>query len=131
MTEAADFNGDSLLDLVAIDDERRSVSFYFGRKDGTFSQGAPIDNGSVVPYALVASDLNDDGKVDFVVGNVAAPSTVYFNDGSGRHYTPIRFGDREGVAFGFAIADLNGDGLLDIAVARSNATNVIHFATRP
>jgi FG-GAP-like repeat len=128
MTEAADFDGDSLLDLVAIDDERRSVSLYFGRKDGTYSASVPIDNGTVVPYALAASDLNGDRKIDVVVGNVAAPSTVFFNDGSGHRYLPVRFGDSEGVAFGFAIADLDSDGLPDIAVARSNATNVIHFA---
>jgi hypothetical protein len=130
MIEAADFDGDSLLDMVAIDDERRRVSLYFGRKDGTFSPGVPIDNGSVAPNALAANDLNGDGKIDVVVGNVAAPSTVFFNNGSGRHYTPVRFGDSEGVAFGFAIADLDGNGLPDIAVARSNASNVIYFASR-
>ena len=87
-----------------------------------------IDNGPVTPYALAVSDLDAAGKIDVVVGNVASPSTVYFNDGSGRHYTPVRFGDSEGVAFGLAIADLDGNGLLDIAVARSNATNVVCFA---
>lgn len=129
MVEAADLNGDRLLDLIAIDDEHRGVAVYFAHKDGTFSPGVAIDNGPVVPYALAAGDLNADGKVDVVVGNVAAPSTVYFNDGSGRHYTPVHFGNSEGVVFGIAIADLDGDGLLDIAAARSNATNVVYFAT--
>jgi hypothetical protein len=68
--------------------------------------------------------------IDIVVGNVAAPSTVFFNDGPGRHYTPVRFGDGEGVVYGFAIADLDGDGLSDIVAARSNATNLVYFATR-
>ncbi len=67
--------------------------------------------------------------VDIVVGNVAASSTVYFNDGPGRHYTPVRFGAAESTTFGFAIADLDGNGLMDIAAARSNATNVVYFAT--
>ena len=131
MTQAADFDGDSLVDLVAIDDEHRGVAIYFSRKDGTFSPGFAIDNGAVVPYALAVSDLNGDGKIDIVVGNVATPSSVYFNDGSGRHYTPVRFGDSEGVAFGFAISDLNKDGLMDIAVARSNATSLVCLAKPP
>jgi hypothetical protein len=50
---------------------------------------------------------NHDGKIDIVVGNVEAPSTIYFNDGSGRHYTPIHFGDNKGAAYGLAIADLD------------------------
>jgi hypothetical protein len=128
MVEAADLNRDGLLDIVAIDDEHRDVAAYLGRKNGAFSSAVAIDNGPVTPYALAVSDLNADGKIDIVVGNVAAPSTVFFNDGSGRHYMTARFGDAEGVAFGFAIADLDGDGRLDIAVARSNATNLICFA---
>lgn len=131
MVEVADLNHDQLPDIVAIDDEHRDVAVHFGRKNGTFSAEVAVDNGPVTPYALAVKDLNADGKVDIVVGNVAAPSTVFFNDGSGRHYTPVHFGDAEGVTFGFAIADLDGDGRLDIAVARSNATNVVCFATRP
>jgi hypothetical protein len=46
------------------------------------------------------SDLNRDGRVDIVVGNVEAPSTIYFNDGSGHHYTPIHFGDNKGAVYG-------------------------------
>jgi hypothetical protein len=128
MAEAADFDGDGLLDIVAID-ERRGVAIYFGQKDGTFSPGVAIDNGKATPYALAVRDLNGDGKVDIVVGNVEAPSTVYFNDGSGRHYSPVHFGDGKGTVYGFAIADLDGDGLLDIAVARSEAPNVVYFAS--
>jgi hypothetical protein len=128
MAEAADLNGDGLLDIVAIG-ERLGVAVYFGQKDGTFSAGMAIDNGKVTPYALAVGDLNHDGKVDIVVGNVEAPSTIYFNDGSGRHYTPVHFGDNKGTVYGFAIADLDRDGLLDIAVARSDAPNAVYFAS--
>lgn len=139
IAEPADLNGDGLLDIVAID-ERRGVAIYFGQKDGTFSAGLTIDNGNaidnvkvisnvkVTPYALAVSDLNRDGKIDIVVGHVEAPSTVYFNDGSGRHYRPIHFGDSKGTVYGFAIADLDLNGLPDIAVARSDAPSMIYFA---
>ena len=64
------------------------------------------------------------------MGNVEAPSTIYFNDGSGRSFKPVHFGDNKGTVYGFAIADLDHDGLLDVAVARSEAPNVVYFGTR-
>ncbi|MBK8233716.1 MAG: VCBS repeat-containing protein [Candidatus Eisenbacteria bacterium] len=63
-----------------------------------------------------------------IVGHVEAPSTLYVSDGSGRHYTPVQFGDAKGTMYGFAIADLDGDGRPDIAAARSDAPNVVYLA---
>lgn len=160
MAEAADFNGDGLLDLVTID-EKRGVGIYFGQKDRTFSfsfsSRTALDNGGATPYALAVRDLNSDNRVDIVVGNVEAASTIYFNNSSSKvevssaadfedthhrvrpdigrwildrgHWTPIHFGDNKGVVYGFAIADLDRDGLLDIAVARSDAPNAIYFGS--
>ena len=132
VAEAADLDGDGLLDIVA-SDERRGVAIYFALPGG-FSAGVPIveragENGPV-PYALAVADLDLEGSVDVVVGNVEAPSVVYFNDGSGRRFTPLPFGDDQGATYGFAVADLDRDGLPDIAVARSGAPNVVYLASR-
>jgi hypothetical protein len=127
MAEVADFDRDGLPDIVAID-EKRGVFIYFGRTDGTFLSGVALSSGKVSPYALAVSDLNGDGRMDIIVGNVEAPSTIYFN-GSGRHFTPIQFGDNKGAVYGLAIADLDRDGLPDIIVARSDAPNAVYFAS--
>lgn len=127
MAEAVDLDKDGVLDIVAID-EGRGVRACFGQKEGTFSPMVEIAGSTVRPYALATADLNRDGHSDVVVGHVKAPSTIYFNDGSGRRYTPIPFGDPNGAVYGFAIADLDDDGLMDIAAARSDATNVVYFA---
>jgi hypothetical protein len=55
---------------------------------------------------------------------------VYFNDGSGKRFHMIRFGDNKGTVYGFAIADLDRDGQVDIAVARSDAPNIVYFGAR-
>jgi hypothetical protein len=60
------------------------------------------------------ADLNRDGTPDIVVGNVEAPTTIYYNDRSGR-FTQIHAGDSRGAVYGFAIGDLDGDGWVDIA----------------
>ena len=130
MAEAVDLDGDSILDIVVID-QRQGVSVYFGHSDLTFSPGVEIGDPGIVPYALAVGDLDLDGTIDIVVGHVEAASTVYFNDGSGTHFTPVRFGDNQGTAYGFAIADLDSDGRPDIAVARSGAPNAVYFAGPP
>jgi VCBS repeat protein len=81
-----------------------------------------------VPYALAVSDVDLDGHVDVIVGHVEAPSIVYVNDGTGRQFNPVSFGDNKGTAYGFAVGDPDKNGRPDIAVARSDAPNVVFFA---
>jgi hypothetical protein len=81
------------------------------------------------PYALTTADLNLDGAADIVVGYIKAPSTIFFNDGSGRRFAPVDFGDGKGAAYGFDVADLDRDGCPDIAMARSDAPNVLYFGS--
>lgn len=130
IAEAADFNGDQFLDIVAIDDQAKTVTIYFAKRDGTFESGFTIGDHNSVPYALTVADLNRDGKADVLVGYVEAQPTIYFNDGSGRTFYPLRFGDNKGTAYGFAVDDLDRDGFLDIAMARSDAPNVVYFGSR-
>jgi VCBS repeat protein len=130
MAESADFDGDGVMDIVAID-ERTGVSLYLGRRDGTVAPGVVVGDPKIVPYALAIADLNGDGRIDIVVGHVEAPSTVYFNNGSGRGFSAVDFGDNKGSVYGFAIADFDKDGLADIAVARSEAPNILYFGARP
>jgi hypothetical protein len=129
MTEVVDLDGDGLLDIVAID-EKRGLLVFFGQPGEKFSPALAIGD-RATPYALAAGDLNGDGKIDLVVGYIEAPSVVYFNDGTGRNYTPVHFGDSKGAVYGFAIGDLDKDGRPDIAAARSDAPNVVYFGGPP
>ena len=126
MAEAADLDGDGLLDLVTID-ENVGTALYFGQRDGSYPAAVRVADAKPTPYAVAVADVNRDGKPDIVVGNIEAPSAVYFNDGTGRGFHPVRFGDGKGTVYGFAIADLDRDGVMDIAAARSDAPNVVYF----
>lgn len=130
VANAADLSGDGLLDIVAIDDGKRTTTVYLGQRDGKFSGGTVIGDTTVMPYALATADVNGDGRIDIVVGNVEAPSVVWLNDGTGQRFQPVRFGDSEGTVYGFAIADLDRDGAMDIAAARSDARNVVYFGRK-
>ena len=53
---------------------------------------------------------------------------MFFNDGTGRQFTQVTFGDAKGAAYGFALGDINGDTFPDIALARSGAPNVLYLS---
>jgi hypothetical protein len=42
---------------------------------------------------MLVVDLNRDGKPELMVGYVGSPGAVYFNDGKGRKYQRVPFGD--------------------------------------
>lgn len=69
------------------------MHLYFGRYYLSFSAGIRIADSRLVSYALPLVDLNNHKKVDILVGHVEAPSSVFFNDGTGRQLRPISFGD--------------------------------------
>lgn len=126
-SESGDFNGDGILDLVAID-EANGLSLYAGARDGGFAAGVSLGQAKTAPYALAVGDLNADGLTDIVVGYVEAPSVAYIRTGA--TFTPVSFGDGKGTVYGFAIGDVNGDGQVDIAAGRSEAPNVLYFGQR-
>jgi hypothetical protein len=63
------------------------------------------------------------GKIDFVVRYLHARPVVYFNDGSGRDFTPVPFGDDHGAPYGIAFGDIDKDGWPD------EAANVDYFSS--
>ena len=130
VSQAADFDGDGIVDIVAIheDSARFGIALYFGEGNEKFSDAVPIDNGGRYPYAVGVADLNGDGRTDIVVGNIQSPSAAYLNDGSGKRFTPVTFGDGEGDVYGFDFGDFDGDGRVDIAAARSDGRNVVYLA---
>jgi hypothetical protein len=80
---------------------------------------------------MIAADLNGDHRPDILVGYVDAPGVVYFNDGTGKKYRPVPFGDGKGAIYGMAAGDLNGDGWPDVVVARSGAPSFVMFNHSP
>ncbi|MBM4193667.1 MAG: MBL fold metallo-hydrolase [Gemmatimonadetes bacterium] len=122
---AADFDGDGIMDLAAID-ELGSAMTMNGLRGGAFAAPVLMGPAGARPYALAVHDVDGNGRPDVLVGYTRGRSIVFFNDAPGR-FTPVPFGGAEGVVYGFAVADLDKDGKNDIVVARSDARNMVYF----
>jgi len=73
---------------------------------------------------MATGDFNGDGKLDFVVGDIAHDSVVIeLGNGDGTFTTKSTIPTGQ-LPNGMAVADFNGDGILDIAVANSNSDSV-------
>ncbi len=125
---AGDLNGDGRPDVV-VGDERQGLFVYLNSGDREFDD-IMLAGKQRIPYALAVADLNRDGKLDIVVGNMNSPGSVFFNDGTGRNFLDVPWGDGKGTVYGLAIGDLDGDGWPDIAAARSGAQNAVWFSTK-
>ena len=74
--------------------------------------------------AVVVDDMNNDGKLDIVVGNKTPDNiAIYLNSGDGKLYERIEF-TKEKVT-SIAVGDLNNDDLIDIVVGNNGSVDQI------
>ncbi|HSJ58270.1 MAG TPA: VCBS repeat-containing protein, partial [Anaerolineae bacterium] len=119
-----DLNTDGHLDLVTgggTSDAPGPNRVYFN--DGTGQFGAAGLVIELTPrgatQAVALADLNGDGTLDIVFGNLSAQNEVYFNDGLGNLAAAPPFGPAGDETAGLAVGDLDGDGALDVVVANT------------
>ena len=123
---SGDFNGDGKLDLIACTTTSHktgaaSAVLLLGDGTGHFTKGGEMSV-SPFPTSVQTTDLNHDGKLDFVVAG-AEPGNqtgnffqTFLGDGAG-HFTPVQTtplgkGNLKGE---ISLGDFNEDGNVDLA----------------
>lgn len=132
---AGDFNSDGHVDLmVTINDINIGLSLLTGRGDGTFNPAVHFPNTAQFDSpAIAADDLDNDGKLDIVIGHNAACYTVCVisrvitvmrgnGDGTFQPASVITVGSSTAQ---IAIGDFNRDGIKDLGLASSAARVLI------
>ena len=122
----ADFNGDGLPDLAVTNHGSANVAVLLGQPGGGLAPeaGSPFPVG-VMPWAVVAADINGDGRTDLAVADGGADTVTLLERGAAGGFTPMAGSPASvpGQPVGLATADFNRDGLLDLAVSQfSNNT---------
>jgi VCBS repeat protein/ASPM-SPD-2-Hydin domain-containing protein len=108
----ADLNGESNLDLAALNYGEGDVSILLGNGDGTFQQHADYPTGNLSPEALTAGDFNGDGRLDLFIAG-AYGCSILLGNGDGTFQAPI--GSSQIGGFSVTTGDFNNDEKLDVA----------------
>ena len=121
----ADFNGDGLLDIVAVNQlefpQDGNLSLLIGLGDGSFQNEIRLKAGDD-PTAVATADFDGDGNVDLAVTSLTGVS-VLLGRGDGTFETPIE--QFAGAAPADLVAgDFNGDAIFDLAVANAGSDDV-------
>jgi len=119
----ADFNGDGLLDL-ALGNHGQFSTLYINDGTGNPFDGTSYDFGTGADdtTAMAVADVNQDGRIDLVLGNSGMPGRLYLNDGAGNPFdgTVYDVGGTD-LTTAVVLADFTGDGRPDLAVGNDGA----------
>ncbi len=122
-----DVNGDGKLDLVTANYGSNNVTVLLGNGDGTVTaaSGSPVAVGTG-PVFVALGDVNGDGKLDLVTGNIISNNvTVLLGNGNGTFTaasaSPVAVGS---APYTVALGDVNGDGKLDLVTANEGSSTV-------
>jgi hypothetical protein len=128
---SGDFDGDGHFDVaLGTNFTNFRIDVYFGNADETYD--APVSLPASGPWDLRVGDLDEDGDLDFIAGDVETDNdwpfgtvSIYRNEGA-RNFTHSTLSmDKPGATgniYAFLLLDVSGDGHLDLVSSGGSFT---------
>lgn len=121
---AADFDGDTHLDVVTANRSSDDVTVLLGGADGIFQSNTSYPVG-IAPSSVAVADFNGDSLPDIATANAnSSDVSVLLNTGSG-DFGPATSWEANRSAFAVAAADFDGDTVADVVVAGFSGVSVL------
>jgi hypothetical protein len=125
---AADINNDGLIDIIIGTWDQKNV-LLINAGDGTFDKKNVVDlpGGAWATTSIALGDINNDGILDIIIGNLGQKNQLLINAGDGRTFdentTVVDLPGGTLYTRSVAVADINNDGMLDIIIGNSGQKN--------
>ena len=118
-----DLNQDGDLDLLVTRGHKKGVLWFKGPKFEKMMIDSEIDT----PHSLAASDIDNDGDIDFATcsASLAGDTAWYENDGKGNFTKHVI--DTKQSSYDTRLIDMDGDGGLDILIGGQSSHNVVWY----
>ena len=128
----ADLNGDGLGDLLSLEFDGSSLSWYQNNGDGSFGARQALPNFAGGPYARSTADVDGDGNIDILSGSFSSKSNVVWipNLGGGSFGPAQVISQAVGQVSSVVGADFDGDGDTDVAYVSFSRGEVAVFFNR-
>jgi hypothetical protein len=121
---AADVDGDGLVDIIALSWTAGRISVLRNLGDGIFTEQMTYTVGKL-PHSLFIADTDGDGHVDLITANSDSETvSVLRNQGDGTFANQATFAV-ENMPYSVAAADIDGDSHLDLVVASTGGSGSV------
>ncbi|CAF4242680.1 unnamed protein product, partial [Rotaria sordida] len=125
-----DFNNDGQLDIVVISSGTNDIGILLGYGNGSFPTSRRYSTGNDYgAFAIVLTDINNDGEIDIVLANAAASNIgILLGHGNLTFDTIITYSTGyNSWPESLAVGDFDNDNQIDIAVANYLTSSISIF----
>jgi len=114
-----DADGDGDIDIAHTNTGSGTVSVRLNDGTGIFGPATTFDAGGSGERAIAAADMDEDGRLDLVVGAINSQQVIVLHSNGNGTFTSVENQSGVGSSWMLALGDVNGDGHVDVTSSNS------------